>query len=162
MTSSRYFNFYHHGLSYYRLATGLLQEPPNQAPCFPLTTHSRLFTWEPVWALKHGSQVTPLLCSEACRASHLGQTKVLMMACNALHNLPAPTPFSSLSSPPPCWLSSLLTPLEPHWPPCQFLNMPGTTFPLLVPKYLCILLSYFLQVSHERSLDQWGFPDHPI
>lgn len=110
------------------------------------------------WAFNHWSQVTPCPAQRPAgapvsEANHGPRDGPQCVVCPPL--LPSPrSPFPPtlpVTHSSPATRVSLLP-----------LNTPDTTFPLLVLRYLGILLSFFLPVSTERSPHQWSFPDRPI
>lgn len=138
----QYLSFYHHGLVCHLLTPGLLQELPNQASLFPLTTPSTDCSHHGQCEPLNMEVITMVLHSELCTGSISVKPRSFWWPRDALHDLLAPNAFASLSPFPPT--PPLAHPSLPHWPPCQPLNIRGTTFPWLVPGDLCILLSFFL------------------
>lgn len=132
--------------------TWVMQELPNQASLFPLTTpsdhslHRQFLSWA-VRAFKHGGH--PL---RALHGLHLHQTKILLMAQQCPTWSASPNAFTPFPPSIP-----LAHPSLPDWPLWQPMNIPATTFPWLVPGNHCILLPFFLRFCTERSPHQWGF-----
>lgn len=140
-------------LNYYKyLQTKLSPSPAPPQPLTPDCSHHIQ------WAFKHWSQVTPCPAQRPAgapvsEANHGPRDGPQCVVCPPL----LPSPLSPLPPTLPLTHSSPATRVS-----LLPLNTPDTTFPLLVLRYLGILLSFFLPISTERSPHQWSFPDQPI